>query len=347
MGPSLNSQYSHLVLPWTANHSTTWNARDAVYSIPVECCRFGALRTTLHERFSYASGLYFSKEAPTTSEALVLLLASVTVFILTRRLKIRKPSSWLTVTKRSFQDVSTKKEPAEVQPYQFPPLRPKTISCTSMGLRRLEQANWLTFDQHYLDEHTIRSSLLESSLSQVVQCLPISASACHETLSLVTSFLTSRYPSEYTIFDTSPPTIKVHITGEVFAIGPTCPNPLEIAARLAMEDFNILMKDPVSGEYSLEASATLFPAGWKLQERIGYSMEKLHGPVPDWQKNLGKSINRYAAHFPPFQSLQADECSTDTSITSARRRVWNAAMCLFKHHQFCFRTLQSLYQHNL
>lgn len=63
-----------------------------------------------------------------------------------------------------------------------------------------------------------------------------------------------------------------------------------------MEDFNILLCDPESEdpeEWKLMASATLFPAGWKLQERIGCSMAVLHAPVPGWKEKLGKSVNRY------------------------------------------------------
>jgi hypothetical protein len=55
-----------------------------------------------------------------------------------------------------------------------------------------------------------------------------------------------------------------------------------------MEDFNILMKDPVTGEYQLQASATLFPAGWELQERIGTSLANLHAPVPGWGEDMAR-----------------------------------------------------------
>jgi len=68
---------------------------------------------------------------------------------------------------------------------------------------------------------------------------------------------------------------------------------MEIAARLAMEDFNILEKDPKTGDYLIQASATLFPAGWHLQEKIGTSMANLHSPVPGWQDKLGAVVNRY------------------------------------------------------
>jgi hypothetical protein len=62
-----------------------------------------------------------------------------------------------------------------------------------------------------------------------------------------------------------------------------------------MEDFSLLMKHPITGEYHLQASATLFPAGWRLQERIGTSMANLHAPVPNWEEKLGRMVNRYVS----------------------------------------------------
>lgn len=182
----------------------------------------------------------------------------------------------------------------EVAPYQFPPLRPKSSSRMAMGLKRLDHSNWLTLDDSYLPEHSLRLSLLGSRHADVAQCLPGSMPSCHEVLSLVTSFLTSRFPQHFSIATKADgPYIENHLIGEVYFIGEKCENPLEVAARLAMEDFNVLIRDSQTGEYYLRASATLFPAGWKLQERIGYSLARLHGPVPAWKEKLGANVNKY------------------------------------------------------
>lgn len=121
----------------------------------------------------------------------------------------------------------------------------------------------------------------------------------------MTSFLTHRFPQYYSITTSlaSRPEIQNRLTGERYLIGEKCENPLEVAARLAMEDFNVLLKNQVTGEYHLRASVTLFPAGWKLQERIGYSMARLHGPVPAWKEKLGGSVNRYVC-FPLIRHFE-------------------------------------------
>ncbi|ESZ94001.1 hypothetical protein SBOR_5613 [Sclerotinia borealis F-4128] len=178
-----------------------------------------------------------------------------------------------------------------------------------MGLKRLDQSNWLTIDPTYLPEHTLRASLLDTQRPCVLQVLPPAIPATHELLELVVEFLLQRYPTDFTLVlpdfsaadgKPSEPKIFNRLTNETHIIGPTCAHPLEIAARLCMEDFNILLRDPSEGVdavWKLQASATLFPAGWKLQERIGCSMAVLHGPVPGWNEKLGKSVERYFTHL--------------------------------------------------
>jgi hypothetical protein len=185
----------------------------------------------------------------------------------------------------------------EDKPYKLPPLKPGASTHMNMGLRKFESFNWLTIDEHYLPEHNIRSRLLTDHISSVLQCLPGSESACHEVLSAVASFLTSRYPYMF-MFSGSGRSKLIHNlqTGESFQVVDN-PRPLETAARLAMEDFNLLVKDPSNEEYRLQASATLFPAGWRLEDRIGYTLTELHCPVPAWKDKLGPHVNRYEIHY--------------------------------------------------
>lgn len=204
--------------------------------------------------------------------------------------------------------------------YVFPPLQPKTSPRTSMGLKRLEKSNWLTIDSYYTSEHRIRNHLLKTSRQNVIQCLPGSEAACHEVLSIAVNFLTTRFSDHFTV---EGQTVHNNIANESFVIGSACPNPLEVAARLAMEDFNVLMKNPETSEYHLQASATLFPAGWKLQERIGTTMANLHGPVPGWKQNIGGSVNRYVSRVSAFTTWLTLH-NQGISTTCPPKQQWSA-----------------------
>lgn len=266
-----------------------------------------------------------------------LLFVAFCIFIITRSLFVQK--SWQQWRKQACFGIRFSKSPSTVspssqketllkdtKPYVFPPLRPRASLRTSMGLKRLEASNWLTIDKNYHPEHEVRNNTLSSNKAQVIQCLPGSEEACHEALSVVVDFLTARFPQHFTTSNTSEGSrIFNKLTNETFLIGQACPNPLEVAARLAMEDFTVLMKDPDTGTYTLRASATLFPAGWKLQERIGVSIAKLHSPVPKWQEQVGGHVNRYlplSCAFVPFSFricftvlTNTNTSTTDTSTT--------------------------------
>jgi hypothetical protein len=235
-------------------------------------------------------------------ETISTLAAFVLITILKLDQKVQKRScykmlktitSWYHGPATSVAVPEKKAILADREPYQFPPMKLGTSSQMTMGLRRLVQEDWLTIDDNYMVEHDLRASQLADKRPSVLQCRPGSETACQEVLTLVSTFLLARYPK---MFRTSGVGNGKHIhnlkTGEMFPLVNN-PQPLETAARLAMEDFNVLIKDPESGQYRLQASATLFPAGWKLEERIGWTISELHNPVPQWKAKLGHSVDRY------------------------------------------------------
>lgn len=148
----------------------------------------------------------------------------------------------------------------------------------------------------------------------MLQVLKPAVSATYEVLDMTVEFLLERYPDYFELVSSEK--ILNKLTGEEHIIGSSCSNPLETAARLCMEDFNILLQDPEEGEdaeWKLMASATLFPAGWKLQERIGSSMAVLHAPVPGWKEKLGKSVNRYFTHLTPRTCMERSNLFIQTT----------------------------------
>lgn len=190
---------------------------------------------------------------------------------------------------------------ATLPPYQLPSLKLAGSKAMTMGLSKLDQSQWLSIDADlYMNEHVMRAELLAKHRSQVFNCLPGSEAACWEALNLGVAFLTSRYPQFFSLVaqpGSRTHAVVNHFTGETLHIHPELvPLPLELLARLAQEDFNILMKSEVDGQWHLMASATLFPAGWKLEERVGGTLQDLHGPVPNWARKLGCPANRFLDH---------------------------------------------------
>lgn len=116
----------------------------------------------------------------------------------------------------------------------------------TMDLRKPERETWLEMDDQYLPEHNIRSKLLNEKKSAVIQRQPGSEAACAEVLELVAQDLTTNFPQQFKAWPSPSELEMVEIvaTGEVFRVRAPFREmePLEVAARLAGEDLNILIK---------------------------------------------------------------------------------------------------------
>ncbi|KAL5364956.1 hypothetical protein BJX96DRAFT_168709 [Aspergillus floccosus] len=197
-------------------------------------------------------------------------------------------------------------------PYPAQPIKGRERYRVMMDVRKLDVQNWLTIDKNYMDEHQVRSQLLAREKRKVLQCLPESYDACLEALEEVVEFLCQRFGSMFerkVAGDQT--TVYNKMTGETFVFGGEKGDgmdPLEIAVRLTMEDLSILMKN-ADDEYYMAASASLFPVGWTVQERIGWTISQLHNPVPLWHQQVANSVSnsnwhRFLARLTPSSPME-------------------------------------------
>lgn len=211
---------------------------------------------------------------------------------------------------KRFGDANTSEliEPIkDFQQYSLKKFAVQNQHNMTIRFNALDAENWLPIDWTYPIYHEARSNLLERDISQVIQYWnngileDVINAACKETLEKVVEYLLIAYPE---FFSKSGSIIHNKITHETYNLKESKMKPLEIAARLVNEDLNILLPlqrfdtdSPVfddKGEpiYDLHlvASATLFPAGWALKERIGWTIQDIHKHVPEWHKRLGRAV---------------------------------------------------------
>ena len=128
------------------------------------------------------------------------------------------------------------------EPYPYRPWMGGKFQMT-MGIRKMNELDWLLLDNRYTKEQMLRKHLLDCEREGVMQCLPGSEEACYETLEYIVTFLTRRYPKLFYMSEKNPGNICNGITGKVFRIvRPLDMHPLEIAAQLVMEDVNLLIQ---------------------------------------------------------------------------------------------------------
>lgn len=130
---------------------------------------------------------------------------------------------------------------------------PRTVQCRALGLEERECKDWLVVDESYVQMHSERGLLLAEKKAECVQVRREGEAACEELLREVAAFLVARYPGSFRYEMVGGRTcIRNEVTKEGFLlVRPFDCHPLEACARLAMEDFNVLVRGEFTGRYYL------------------------------------------------------------------------------------------------
>lgn len=139
----------------------------------------------------------------------------------------------------------------------------------AMGMRPLNLETWLEVDERREEELALKRDLLENSRQVVVATQPEGDAASSELLEEVRDFLVSNYPLVSTSTDPDE-------------------HPIVQASRLAQEDFCVLVRDDA---WRLRAACVCFPSRWDLAQKIGTTLDDIHGPVPGYDAELSAPTN--------------------------------------------------------
>lgn len=78
----------------------------------------------------------------------------------------------------------------------------------------------------------------------------------------------------------------------------------ELGATLE-PDFLLLSPD-AAGAFRLRAGALCFPTGWALEEKLGHTLDFIHGVVPGLNTALASPISQFLAKLKPGVAFQRD-----------------------------------------
>lgn len=129
----------------------------------------------------------------------------------------------------------------------------QTKTYIQLGLRTIRPNEWLLVDNSYLELHEARILLLDEKPEECIQVRHEGEHACQELMDVVTHELAIRYPERFTVkhgYGTKK--ICNEYTGKQYSLlrPLDCP-PLVVCARLAVEDFNIFVKDEFTLQWYL------------------------------------------------------------------------------------------------
>jgi hypothetical protein len=167
----------------------------------------------------------------------------------------------------------------------------RTKTHVELGLRQISPGNWLVVDNSYLELHEARMSLLDAKPQECIQAQRYGEAACQELMEVVTHELAIKYPERFTL-KSGYGTKKIcnECTGKEYSLlrPLDCP-PLEVCARLAVEDFNVFVKDDFTLQWYLYVSSFYNHCATTLTQNLGKQVQPSSHPAGECAPT---SVNR-------------------------------------------------------
>ena len=189
----------------------------------------------------------------------------------------------------------------------LPPLPAQTVHLPfeagphrmAMGLIAQPPDALVELDDQYRPELAERRHLLEHQRAEVFACLPEAEAASAEVLARLADLLPVRFPDW---FHRNGARLENLLTGETWNLSDPGLHPLDLAGRLAQEDWCLLQLTPATPV--LAAANLCFPSRWKLWDKIGHPLAVVHGPVPLYAEKLARPVDRFMAQVKPGKLVQ-------------------------------------------
>ena len=161
------------------------------------------------------------------------------------------------------------------------------------GTMPLDPADWLLADDAFGPQMALRDRLVATRAPEVTAALPEAAAAVDELFGHVLAHLPRLGHRVGADAVTRPDGVTVPIDRT---------QPLPTLARLVQEDLCLLAPGP-DGEPRLIAAALCFPAGWRLAQKLGRGMGRIHAPVAKYDDGTAARVARLFAALHPDRPL--------------------------------------------
>jgi len=166
----------------------------------------------------------------------------------------------------------------------------------AMGLVALDPKDWIDVDDNRAPELQEKERLLAADHKAVFDDLPGSAEAQREVLVLLLENLEQHHPG---LIGFDEGNVTVHETSRTYNLADFSDHALDLAGRLVQEDFCLMR--PGGEGYVLHAASLCFPARWRLAEKLGQPMMRIHEQVSGYAEKLRRPVDRF------FEHLRADK----------------------------------------
>ncbi len=178
-----------------------------------------------------------------------------------------------------------------------PPYLPEPDQATvlRLGITPLALADWLQCDADFAAFHAHKSSVLQNASDRVCLCLPESRSTQEQFANYLLQVLRQHHGASYAIDNSK---LQHLLTGLAW---PLAERTLAQSSRWIQEDICLL--EPRGAHYIMTAASVCAPSNWKLEDKIGRTLDAIHAPVPGYADELAARVNRMLASIRVGKSL--------------------------------------------
>ena len=173
------------------------------------------------------------------------------------------------------------------------------------GVAPVDEQNWITTPDDLCDQLQHRDFLFERRPGEVLCLLREGVRPALELLDMLVTHLASQ---DGWIIDMG---VVQRPDGQ--RVGINRNDPMQTIGRLVSEDFCILANPREKAEYVLIGAALCFPAGWRLLDKIGRPLTDIHNPVPYYNGDLARRVNRIFDGIKTGQTLLRFNWSVPTN----------------------------------
>lgn len=190
-----------------------------------------------------------------------------------------------------------------------------------LGLSPLPIAEWLRPDADFAAFHQHKLESLDTHAARVVACTPDSTALQTRFADFLLAHLLRVHADLYAVVGEN----LVHRpTGLRW---PLAERSLADCSRWIQEDICLL--EPDAGHYRLAAACVCAPSNWRLEDKIGKTLDAIHAPVPGYQKQLASRVDRLLDGLKPAKSVSR----INWSIQPGNELLWRDEMSDGNHSE--------------
>ncbi|NNU81826.1 DUF3445 domain-containing protein [Halovulum dunhuangense] len=149
------------------------------------------------------------------------------------------------------------------------------------GLFPMDPADWVQRDAAFGPQMAERDRLVRDCPAEVLGATPLAGPALRELAMLLRGHLPAQ--------DTGYQSTRAGLRRPDGVVVPSTSDTREIG-RLCQEDWLLLLAD--GDRHRLVAGAVCFPSGWRLADKLGQPLGSIHAPVPEYDADLARRVDR-------------------------------------------------------